>query len=562
MQDFDKNLNQPALDQGSEPSTAARPALWAWLTLAALWLGWFLAQILWWMRFRFPYGAQIGYEAAVFGRQLAAGEYAEVLSHLKISNYYPPLYEFTLGLFDAFFGFHLSNGLLLNSVFVALTCVAVFLLVRRWADDTSALLAAVLILGHDMAFSSARIPMREVAVMAVVAWTLLFLQNRKLLWHPALSLSIAVLLAAGLMYKWTFAIYAALPVGATFLWLIWREERRRWRPVVLAAFATLVILALCIPWYVFVLDLKYLAVSSANDPHPDPLLWQIPFYPHALGIRYLGDTAAGWALLALAALGALINLRQRFIPALSLFGGWLILFLIPHNEERYVLGLLPALAVLVALAFHALPRRLWMRLSILVALVLVMAGSFHQSSFARPRFSYDSGAIRTLAATNCQRDGYRLAAKIIRQAAELGEKDAPAQLATHPLNRHFITFNQDILPLMIWQFGLGDKVAYVGYDLTGYTAFDSRLDEIDVLVVGDIVWKASTEFLNQQMAAWKDFRKPDWEVKNRTPGDPQRRGIIERDFEKAYTHNDPCIGSIHVYVRRTAQTDVPVLPTE
>jgi Dolichyl-phosphate-mannose-protein mannosyltransferase len=557
LQDFDKFLKLPAMGKDDQSAGAKSIRLGAWLVLGGMLAAWALGQFFWWRAYGYPYGAQIGYEAALFGQQFADEGLEVVLTHVKMSNYYPPLYEVCLGLVHAVAGFRLGNALVFNFLLVAITCVSVFLLVRRFADDFGGLVAVALILGHEMVFALARVPMREVAMMAATAWVLWLLHRRKLLWNPEMAAGLGLSVAVGLLFKWTFPIYAALPAIAAVIAIVIREDRNRLRPVLLAVGAGAIAFAVCAPWYLGVLDLSYLAASSANDPHPDPILWLVPFYPKALGYGSFGGLAAGYTLLGLAFLGLLAKRGRPFVPAVSAFGALLLLLIVvPHKSERYVLGALPGLAILIGALASFVPRRWYLRGPLFTVLVVAMAWNFINLSFVSPLFAQDSGSLHTLPDPSCLPAGQQLAQRIVAAAANRATPTEPALLAVHPLNNHNVAFNQDMFPLLVWLDRARDKVNFVGYDLSNFSIFKENLERLDVLVVTKNIWTGSDAYIAEQMSSWADFRSPNGEIKGERPDDPRLRAVIEANFDLAFTQETDCFDDVFVYVHKNG-TETP-----
>jgi hypothetical protein len=134
-----------------------------------------------------------------------------------------------------------------------------------------------------------------------------------------------------------------------------------------------------------------------------------------------------------------------------LFASLALLLLIPHNEPRYAMGLLPALAVLAGGAFSLLPSRWWLRAPVVAVLCLGLAWNYALVSFREPIFAQSSGSFRSPPSPHCLAEGRALVRRILETAAALAADDRPAALASHPLNRHTLIFNQDLYPLMIWQ---------------------------------------------------------------------------------------------------------------
>jgi hypothetical protein len=270
------------------------------LVVAAIFAGWACGHALWWRSFPYPYEPQLAYEAAKFNQHLRYDGFAEFIAHLKLSQYYPPLYEILLGSVHALLGFALGNAVLLNIILLLIAALAVY-------SATRPLRGRVRRTGRGCALSGIRSPFRPDPpaqprdrrdgrggrVSGRPARPSLAAQSRgggrfrgPVQRRPDVQVDLRDLrdrsddrvFGGQLLEKKGKRIYLAVSVG------------------LIAAVGFI----LCAPWYLGVLDLKYLAASSGNDPTGGLLSDRLRFYPQALGLRYLGGEAAAYLLLGLA----------------------------------------------------------------------------------------------------------------------------------------------------------------------------------------------------------------------------------------------------------------------
>jgi len=540
------------LTNGEQQTKNSR--LWP-ILLAPVVLAWLVGHFIWWQIYRFPYGAQIAYEAARFGQSIAHGEWSEMLGHIRYCKYYPPLYEIALGLVHAALGFALGNAIVLNAILCLLGALAIYLLVNKLADSFAASIAVMLFLGHGMIFALARIPVREMAITITTAWLLVLLTNRKLLWHPVYALLLALVYALGMLVKWTFPLYTFMPASVVLCALLvdgWRNASRgKWRAPVLLLLIVLVIAGLMAPWYLGVLDIPYLVASAANDPTPGSALYRLLFYFKVLGTGTVTGVSSTFALLALTLPALAFFRRTTLVPALSLFSGLFLLFIIVHKEERYVLGSIPAMMALAGMSFALIPRRLFLRLPAFLLIAGVATFNYVHLSFIVPKLPQASGSIDPIPSAACLRKSRDTMGLILRLAIEEGQhRGRTAVLAWHPLNRNVMTSDHDLFQLAIWDQHLQNKIFFAGYDLTQYTTFGKKLADIDVLVVTDNVWNGSEEEMNTLMKAWLNFRDANWEKKTKIPAEPRHRAEIQQLFAEAFTVNTSCFPAVYVYVRK------------
>jgi hypothetical protein len=516
---------------------------------------WGIGQIAWWPPAAFPYGPQITYQAGRFAQHLRHLDFEALKAHIAGYTYYPPLYDVTLGFAHAILGFRWVNPVLLNFIYVALTAVGLFLLVRRLADDFGALIAVALFLGHEMVFCLARIPLREVAVTTAVVWALWLLHDSRLLWKRGAALAFAAVYAAGLLFKWTYPVFTLVPAVVVIAARLLTEDRDRRRVWLNLALLLVVGFALCAPWYLGVLDLRYLFTSTANDPTQLELPLRLRFYPEVLGMAAFGGERAFYVLLVAAVVGLLSSARNGIVLGIALGGALFFQKIIPHYEERYILPLLPSLLALVGLACRRVPAHGWLRGPLLALVVGASAWSFVALTFVLPRQAGDSGAITPLPSASCLADGRRALEGVIAEAVRLSRPGRPTALATHPFNRNTRFFSIDSLPLLLWQDRQTDLVRHIGFDFVYYHRFVARFQEADLLVVQDNVWNAPPQEIEFNMRAWRDFVEIEREVKTDLPPYPQMRAEIESRFDRVATYESVCFPAVHLYVRREARQD-------
>jgi len=244
-------------------------------------------------------------------------------------------------------------------------------------DGRSGLLAAGVLLGISGLASESRRLMLDVPVAALsVAAFCCYLR-----WLDAKAarstgwpwqIACAALLCAALLTKGPIALVAC-GGGLLALWIVEQDSRRAPFRHWLAHLTTL-ILALALPaiWFLYVRR-HYGAelVAAAADEFEARQLSHLSLDP-AIGILTL---ALPWSFVALHALWA-----ERRQPAVRFLGLWLALTLLPfffiRSFERYLIGSLPAIALLASIGLqHGVPawtRRLGSLLPALLAATLAL----------------------------------------------------------------------------------------------------------------------------------------------------------------------------------------------
>jgi hypothetical protein len=261
------------------------------------------------------------------------------------------------------FGVSQNAALLVNSGFLVITNLFLFLLVRRLFGSAGAALAAVLFYQTmPLAYGLSRAFLADYGLTAlVIAWLYCLVASDRLSSAP-IDFLLGVLLGAGLLLKITFPAYVAGP-----LLLVWMDRRRNppdtgmRRPLLWIAAPALPIAA---TWYAFNLPviLRYAwqgAYGEIGAQYGFGGLrhWLMQVVERGLSVYYAG------ALLVLGV--AALLLRRSGGPPAGRSVMFLLAWLVPpllataagrNREIRLFIPLLPVFAVLLAAALFRLAR--------------------------------------------------------------------------------------------------------------------------------------------------------------------------------------------------------------
>ncbi len=269
----------------------------------------------------------------------------------RLSSYYPPLYYLQEALVLRFWTEPdllplLSNlpGLLL------LAFCSRALAVQCLLPDRTAVWAGLLPL---VAWTS-RVSLIDVSLCGWVSAALYLLVRSDLLLKRGSSLLLGLVLAAGMLTKWTFVLFLLFPV----LYCLLKSKDRK-RSVLNLLDAGILSAPLVLWWYLpnlKALLLRFQTTSEAavweQDPGIDSLLGWI-YYPRVLASYYLFLPLTVLFVWALARLWAR---RDQLPPALQLVlvgfaGGLLLLTLLPPKDPRYGMPLACLAALLLIYAW-------------------------------------------------------------------------------------------------------------------------------------------------------------------------------------------------------------------
>ncbi|MBI5625114.1 MAG: hypothetical protein HY924_15160 [Elusimicrobia bacterium] len=249
---------------------------------------------------------------------------------------FPPLYHLgMLSLMDA--ADPIATSLRINWVYLALLCLAVFMIAYEFRPDATALAAAVVFACSPIVQRLYHTQLADLAVTACVAmayWALIASQGFRL-WTG--SLAFGVLFAVGMLHKWSFFTYMVPAYLLAAAALFDRSCRRK------ALVAAAIGLAGCLPWYVSHLPILVPRLFEASADYGVPVWQGAAFFQYflesigALGVPFF---IMGW-------FGIMMPDCQRGRRIWWVLPAWLIISyliwaVVPNRQMRFLLpGLVP-----------------------------------------------------------------------------------------------------------------------------------------------------------------------------------------------------------------------------
>ncbi len=306
---------------------------------------------------------------------LAAGRLPEDFSSL--SSYYPPLYYLQEMVVLYLWPNRDALVFLSNLPGLVMLFGGIWWLASRCLTRGAAPWAALLAWCFPLVAWTSRFSLLDVALGGWVMLALCLVVKSRRLERKGYSLLLGLVIAAGLLTKWTFILFLVFP-------LVWAlvHSRDRKRSLLNLVDAGLVAAPLVFWWYLpnarnlverFTLTMQ--AAGWEQDPGLESLLGWL-YYPRSLASYYLF-----LPLTTLFVLGLFLksDRKQERTPEVSLirwtfWGGLLLLTLLEAKDPRYVLPLAGPLAILILQPWD---RRQWIvRLAASVALLQFLAVSF------------------------------------------------------------------------------------------------------------------------------------------------------------------------------------------
>jgi len=264
------------------------------------------------------------------------------------SGTYPPLYYAVTAAFYAVFGTTIDAAQLANLPAIILLGLATYGIATFLMEPGAAVLAATIANFIPMLLWLSRETMLEywlTAMVAVSLWT--FFKSQEFS-SPRWTLAFGLCCGLGMLTKWTFVIFVALPA-------IWAARKRPGNAFKAATVAAVV----AFYWYIPQLSTlpqfwRQNAAAAAFERDPSAITQSIVFY-----IRSLEGSMLFLPLFVCTVVGILIVGRNwrisfpKWTPlALCLIGGGCGLMLLPSTDPRYAVGILPAVALFAAVPFE------------------------------------------------------------------------------------------------------------------------------------------------------------------------------------------------------------------
>ncbi len=311
---------------------------------------------------------------------------------LRGTNYWPPFFYFSSAITTQIFGFSPDTIVLTNFFFLLLLALALFKLGETLFNRWVGLLTVLLSLMCPLVYALLRDGLIDFSLLTIVVVVqYLIIKSRSGL-HLKAGLILALAMAAALLTKWTSPIFFAFTGPLVFLVSWKREPRPFWRSLCRGFIVVMIALALALPWYIKnYSDFRsgaHHALYTDSKLEGDPtrfwpsLVWYLEALRDVLVSRWLLPFfLVGWAAFFLWSKNwlALSFSLAWFFPSLLIF------IFIPNKDARFILPLLPSLALLSSAGLNSLPSRKT-RLAVAMALIIIGSYQFSAISFGWPKF--------------------------------------------------------------------------------------------------------------------------------------------------------------------------------
>jgi hypothetical protein len=310
---------------------------------------------------------------------------------LTVTQYWPPFFHICSVPFTLILGFSVQTVAATNFLFLLIAVYSIFMIGRILFDDAVGAGAVVITMLYPIVFALSREVLVDFALMAMVTLCLyLILAGRGGL-DRTRSWQLGCALGCAMLTKWTAVAFLIGPALLCFAIHVRDEGQSAKSKLMSLAILVAVFAVVALPWYVksYSQFTAHARIALGSDPalEGDPVrLWDsLQWYWGALrdaliSRRLMPITALGLAIYAVSARSwkALAFLLSWVVPAMVIF------LLIPNKDGRFIVPLLPALALMTAAGIRQVPWR-GVRLAAWIFVIAAGTYQFYTISFGWPR---------------------------------------------------------------------------------------------------------------------------------------------------------------------------------
>ncbi|MFH1460418.1 MAG: glycosyltransferase family 39 protein [Candidatus Omnitrophota bacterium] len=285
-------------------------------------------------------------------------------------NYFPPVYFVTSAMVCHLFnGFSIKTCLLSNLIYLVTLIISIFFLTKKISkNEMCALFALFVLLFFDPLFS--RFSRHYAMEFGVASFVCLFLcvlvhlnEFKNKYWYIALGLIWAI----GMLIKWTFIVYATVPLGGFIYTLILNKRKQELNRLKISFYVGAIIFGI---WFMLFCDLSLLVNKYFRTINQESVIFDIVSYLHCTKETFLFYLI--WVLIYLPFLLFFWKIKFSYKKFLLTWVGVPFIFYSfftgsPYN--KYLIPIIPGLAVLTSVTVFRFSRKLKKFLIILIIII-------------------------------------------------------------------------------------------------------------------------------------------------------------------------------------------------
>ena len=290
---------------------------------------------------------------------------------LEVNNHYPPLFHFSAAILNVFFGTSRTVSVMTNIIYFLIMLFSVYFIGKKIKDKNTGLFACFILSVFPMVFGMSRWFMLEFALTAMVCLSICCLLYSENFTNRRYSLLFGLSLGLGMLTKWTFVFFIIGP----FLYILLSKQKKNIRNL---TYAIIIGLLISLIWY----SVSFESIRSMGLIERFRVAnirisaWEFPwhsldgllFYFRSLSFYQISPFFFILFLLSLP-LFLRTKIKSKSILITWVLIPYIILTAIDNKWAHYIMPVLPALALILAISLLAAPFKILRYGLICVAIV-------------------------------------------------------------------------------------------------------------------------------------------------------------------------------------------------
>lgn len=299
---------------------------------------------------------------------------------LGVTNYWPPFFHFSAALVTRIIGFSSDTVALTNFLFLIFLAIALFKIGENWFSPAAGLLAVFLTLMSPLVFGLVRDNLVDFCLLSTIVCIQYLIIKSRGGWDKKYGLLLGLSIGCSLLTKWTSPVFFAFTAMFVFL-ETWVKQKKPFTGALIRALIVIFVAsAIFLPWYLknltdFRVGAQHaLFVDSRLEGDPISFWPSLTWYLLILKEVIITNWLLPFFLLGLIFYFVWEKNKEALIFSLAWICPALFVFIIiPNKDARFILPLLPALALLSAAGLNSFP---WKKSRLILMIILIVLASY------------------------------------------------------------------------------------------------------------------------------------------------------------------------------------------